>query len=299
MGGSPLGQVGLKSRTPPVDCMVMESDGAATLDAGTPVARRAADRLVTVDVVGPAGPDRPPVLRWSGPDGWRRHRPQLAARTPRRAHGGTDAGFSLIELMVVLLILAILLAIAIPTYLGTTASADDRSVQSDLVSAFTAAKTQFQNGNQSYDISGSPNAVALASALEANDLQLSFKAGSLGPTVAQGSSGAADDISVSVSADGVGIVLGAFSVPGNCFYIVDNTGPLASAATSAPPYAGTTSVTTTRATVPPGSLALPTAPGTWYVGVAGDTSKDDCNAATPASSGTNVMASYQRNGFPH
>ena len=31
---------------------------------------------------------------------------------------GQDAGFTLIELMVVLLILAILLAIAIPTFLG-------------------------------------------------------------------------------------------------------------------------------------------------------------------------------------
>ena len=33
---------------------------------------------------------------------------------------GEDAGFTLIELMVVLLILAILLAIAIPTFLGVT-----------------------------------------------------------------------------------------------------------------------------------------------------------------------------------
>ena len=39
---------------------------------------------------------------------------------------GEDAGFTLIELMVVLLILAILLAIAIPTFLGVTGGANDR-----------------------------------------------------------------------------------------------------------------------------------------------------------------------------
>ena len=38
-----------------------------------------------------------------------------------------DAGFTLIELMVVLLIIAILLAIAIPTFLGVTGSANDRA----------------------------------------------------------------------------------------------------------------------------------------------------------------------------
>ena len=43
-----------------------------------------------------------------------------------------DAGFTLIELMVVLLIIAILLAIAIPTFLGVTGSANDRAAQSNL-----------------------------------------------------------------------------------------------------------------------------------------------------------------------
>ena len=38
-----------------------------------------------------------------------------------------DSGFTLIELMVVLLILAILLAIAIPTFLSVTGGANDRS----------------------------------------------------------------------------------------------------------------------------------------------------------------------------
>ena len=63
---------------------------------------------------------------------------------------GEDAGFTLIELMVVLLILAILLAIAIPTFLGVTKSANDRAAQSNLNSALTNVKSYFQQNSQSY-----------------------------------------------------------------------------------------------------------------------------------------------------
>src|SRR5665213_1614258 len=63
---------------------------------------------------------------------------------------GSDAGFTLIELMVVLLILAILLAIAIPTFLGVTGGANDRSAQSNLNTALTTAKAAETQNNQSY-----------------------------------------------------------------------------------------------------------------------------------------------------
>lgn len=52
-----------------------------------------------------------------------------------------DEGFTLIELMVVVLIIAILLAIAIPTFLGARQRANDRAAQSSLRNALTAAKT--------------------------------------------------------------------------------------------------------------------------------------------------------------
>ena len=52
-----------------------------------------------------------------------------------------DEGFTLIELMVVVLIIAILIAIAIPTFLGAQDRARDRGAQADLRNALTAAKT--------------------------------------------------------------------------------------------------------------------------------------------------------------
>ena len=52
-----------------------------------------------------------------------------------------DRGFTLIELMVVVLIIAILLGIAIPTFLGAQNKAKDRSAQSSAKNALTNAKT--------------------------------------------------------------------------------------------------------------------------------------------------------------
>ncbi|HLI54132.1 MAG TPA: prepilin-type N-terminal cleavage/methylation domain-containing protein, partial [Acidimicrobiales bacterium] len=60
-----------------------------------------------------------------------------------------DEGFTLIELMVVVLIIAILLAIAIPTFLGARNTANARAAQSDLRNALTAEQTYWTN-NQAF-----------------------------------------------------------------------------------------------------------------------------------------------------
>src|ERR1700709_1151619 len=51
-----------------------------------------------------------------------------------------EAGFTLIELMMVVLIIAILVAVLIPTFVGAKQRAQDRAMQSSMRNALTAAK---------------------------------------------------------------------------------------------------------------------------------------------------------------
>jgi type IV pilus assembly protein PilA len=238
------------------------------------------------------------VIPWSGPTGWRATPPVLLARRFAAGAGNTDAAFSMVELMVVLLVLGVLLAIAIPTFLGTQNAADDRSAQSNLNTTLTDAKTQFENNGQTYFINGVQDSAGFATALTTAQLGLGFKAGATGTAITQGSSGVLSSISVSVSADGNGLVLAAYSVPGNCFYIVDNAQTLGGSTVSVAPYTGTTAVTNTWTVAPAGTIGLPTGAGTTYIEVKGDTTKTDCNAYSPTTSGSPATIKSQTAGFP-
>src|ERR1022692_2478108 len=78
-----------------------------------------------------------------------RHSETFCARRLRFEEAGEE-GFTLIELLVVLLIIGILLAIAIPTFLSVTKSANNTAAQSNLQTALTGSKTYFEAANQTY-----------------------------------------------------------------------------------------------------------------------------------------------------
>ena len=60
-----------------------------------------------------------------------------------RHEADQDGGFTLIELMVVVLVIAVLLAIAIPTFLGARERANDKAVESAVRNAFASVRVYY------------------------------------------------------------------------------------------------------------------------------------------------------------
>jgi type IV pilus assembly protein PilA len=124
-----------------------------------------------------------------------------------------EGGFTLIELMVVVMIIAILVGIAIPAFLGARKRAQDTASKSDLRNGLSTAQTIFTD-NQAYK-----DTAAMVAELSTEEPSLSFQLN----TVASGTS---KQLSVLVKTSAVAgasgndeILLASKSGSGTCYYL--------------------------------------------------------------------------------
>ncbi len=141
-----------------------------------------------------------------------------------RSRLNKDEGFTLIELMVVVLIIAILVAIAIPTFLGQRKNAQDSAAKSNLRNALATEKAFF-----------SVNQVFTQDAVDLGDIEPNlFDTGSDPVTAVIGDAGASADADEGgtvclsqQSASGTWYALWDGTTEGTVYYTHATTAPLA------------------------------------------------------------------------
>ena len=156
-----------------------------------------------------------------------------------RQRRNEEEGFTLIELMVVVLIIAILIAIAVPTFLSARESAQDSQAKANLKNAMTNADVLFTD-NESYlapDLAGS------ITALQTAEPSLTWVTGSTESTSAK-------EISTELTANTATMV--AKSTSGKKCYVIQTV----KTGTTAGTHFGSNSVSTTNCSA--STVAAPT-----------------------------------------
>lgn len=123
-----------------------------------------------------------------------------------RAAQPDESGFTLLELMMVILIIGILIAVLMPVFLGASTRAKDRAMQLSLSTATTGAKSLY--------LSKPDYTAATTAAMTAETGGITFVTGATAPT----GTNSISVLPVSVTA----IVLSGQSKSGSCFYVLDD-----------------------------------------------------------------------------
>jgi type IV pilus assembly protein PilA len=172
----------------------------------------------------------------------------MLRKTLSRLHGEED-GFTLIELMVVVMILGILIVMGLPTYIGVKARFQDRAAQTDLRNAVLAARIMFtDNATFSSATSGASGLVTIVP-------NMCYVAGTAAtPSVDTGAvvcaSGAGAG-SISVNSTISQFTAARLSASQSCFVILDaTTGTKYGKTTAANCYADWVTAVTVTATTP-------------------------------------------------